>query len=297
MAIVERKTAGERTVHAVNIILLTLLTVVFLYPMWHCLMASFSDPSQLIGYRGFIFKPMGFSLAGYRTVFHNKNIMIGYQNTLFYVFVGTTINMLLTILGSYALSRRQMMLKRLVTLIIVFTMYIDFGLIPAFLNVKELKLLDTRWGIILPGAIATYNMIVMRTAFAAIPPSLEESAMIDGANDFTILFRISLPLTKATLAVVILFYAVGHWNAWYSSLIYQPQSRDKWPIQMFLREILIANSSSVTDGETNSIDGIQFLDELLKFCTIIVSTVPILAIYPFVQKYFVTGIMIGSVKE
>ena len=135
----------------------------------------------------------------------------------------------------------------------------------------------------------------MRTAFAVLPPSLEESAMIDGANDFCILFRITLPLTKATLAVVVLFYAVGHWNSWYSSLLYL-QDRAKHPIQMFLREILIANSSSVTAGETNSIDGVQFLDELLKYCTIIISTVPILAVYPFVQKYFVTGMMIGSVK-
>ncbi len=296
MAIVERKTVGERTLHGVNILLLAVMTVLFLYPMWHCLMASFSDPSKLIGYRGFIFSPMGFSLAGYKTVFHNQNIMIGYENTLFYVIVGTVINMALTILGGYALSRRQMMFKRAVTLIIVFTMYIDFGLIPAFLNVRDLGLYDTRWAIILPGAISTYNMIVMRTAFAALPPSLEESAMIDGANDFTILFRISLPLIKATFAVVILFYAVGHWNAWYSALVYL-QDRKKFPLQMFLREILIANSSSVTDGETNSIDGIQFLDELLKFCTIIVSTVPILVIYPFVQKYFVTGVMVGSVKE
>ena len=295
MAIVERKTHGERILHAVNIAVLLLLTVIFLYPMWHCLMASFSEPTQLIGYRGFILKPMGFSLEGYRTVFHNSNIGIGYGNTFFYLLVGTAINMVLTIIGGYCLSRKQMMFKRVLTLLIVFTMYVDFGLIPAFLNVKDLGLYDTRWAIILPVSINTYNMIVMRTAFAALPDSLEESARLDGANDVTIMVRILLPLTKATLAVVLLFYAVEHWNSWYSALIYL-QDRNRYPLQMFLREILIANSSAVTAGETNSIDGVQFLDELLKYCTIIVSTIPILIVYPFVQKYFVTGVMIGSVK-
>lgn len=295
MAIVERKTTGERVLHGVNVTLLLLITVIFLYPMWHCLMASFSEPTRLIGYRGFILKPLGFSLEGYRTVFHNSNIFTGYYNTLFYLIVGTSINMLLTVVGGYCLARRDMMLKKVITLLIVFTMYVDFGLITNFLNVKDLGLYNTRWAIILPVAINTYNLIVMRTAFAAVPASIEESAMIDGANDFRILFQITLPLVKATLAVVVLFYAVEHWNSWYSALIYL-QDREKHPIQMFLREILIANSSSVTAGETNSIDGVQFLDELLKYCTIIISTVPILVVYPFVQKYFVTGVMIGSVK-
>lgn len=296
MAVVERKTVGEKTLHGANLFLLTVLTVVFLYPMWHCLMASFSDPKSLIGFRGFILKPMGFTMEGYKMVFNNSNIGIGYANTFFYLIVGTAINMILTILGAFALSKRNMMWKKPLTLIIVFTMYVDFGLIPAFLNVRDLGLYDTRWAIILPGAINTYNMIVMRTAFAALPPSLQESAELDGANDFVFLFRIALPLIKATFAVVILFYAVGHWNSWYSALIYL-QDRKQYPLQMFLREILIANSSSVTAGETNSVDGVQFLDELLKYCTIIVSTVPILIVYPFVQKYFVTGVMIGSVKE
>ena len=295
MAIVERKTAGERTLHAGNIILLIILTVIFLYPMWHCLMASFSDPLSLIGYKGFIFKPMGFSLRGYETVFKNQNIMIGYKNTLIYVVGGTALSMVLTVLGGYCLARRQMMFKRVITLAIVLTMYVDFGLIPAFLNVRDLHLYDTRWAIILPVAINTYNLIVMRTAFSVLPPSLEESAMIDGANDFVILVRIQLPLVKAILAVVLLFYAVGMWNSWYTASIYL-LDRSKFPLQLFLREILIANANS-TMAEANSVDGMQFLDELIKYCSIIVSTVPILIAYPFVQKYFVTGVMIGSVKE
>ena len=295
MAIVERKTAGERSLHAVNIFLLILLTVIFLYPMWHCLMASFSDPVSLIGYKGFIFTPMGFSLKGYETVFKNQSILIGYTNTLIYVVGGTALSMVLTVLGGYCLSRRNMMFKRFITLAIVITMYVDFGLIPAFLNIRDLRLYDTRWAIVLPVAINTYNLIIMRTAFAALPPSLEESAMIDGANDFIVLFRIQLPLIKATFAVVLLFYAVGMWNSWYSAVIYLLDRR-MFPLQLFLREILIANANS-TMAEANSVDGVQFLDELIKYCSIIVSTLPILIVYPFVQKYFVTGVMIGSIKE
>ena len=276
--------------------LLGLLTVIFLYPMWHCLMASFSEPISLIGYSGFILKPMGFSLQGYKTVLNNANIYIGYGNTFFYLIAGTAINMALTVLAGYALSRKSLAVRVPVTLLIVFTMYMDFGLIPAFLNVRQLGLYNTRWAIILPGAISTYNMIVMRTGFSAVPPSLEESAKLDGANDFVILWRIMVPVTKATLAVVALFYAVGHWNAWFSAAIYL-QDRSKYPLQLFLREILIANSSMSTNGEINSVDGVQFLDELIKYCSIIISTVPILVVYPFVQKYFVTGVMIGSVKE
>lgn len=162
------------------------------------------------------------------------------------------------------------------------------------MNIRNLGLYNTRWALLLPGAINTYNLIVMRTAFLALPPSLEESAMLDGANDLTILFRILLPLTKATLAVVTLFYAVGHWNSWYDAMIYL-QDRQKFPLQLFLREILIANTTSAEMVKTRAQES-QHLDELIKYCTIIVTTLPILAVYPFVQKYFVTGVMIGSVK-
>ena len=269
MAVVDRSTKGEKTLHGINLFVLALLTVIFFYPLWHCLMASFSDPTSLIGYKGLISLPMGFSLEGYKTVLQNKNILTGYMNTLFYLVVGTAINMVLTILGAYVLSRRRMMLKGPLTLLIVFTMYMDFGLIPAFLNVRDLGLYDSRWAILLPVAINTYNLIVMRTAFASVPAALEESAMIDGANDFTILFKIILPLSKATLAVVVLF----------------------------LREILISSSSSTAAGEASSVDGVMYLEELIKYCSIVISTLPILCVYPFVQKYFISGVMLGSVKE
>ena len=296
MAVVDRSNRGEKALHGVNLFVLALLTVIFFYPLWHCLMASFSDPTSLIGYKGLISLPMGFSLEGYKTVLQNKNILTGYMNTLFYLVAGTAINMVLTILGAYVLSRRRMMLKGPLTLLIVFTMYMDFGLIPAFLNVRDLGLYDSRWAILLPVAINTYNLIVMRTAFASVPAALEESAMIDGANDFTILFKIILPLSKATLAVVVLFYVVEHWNSWFSASIYL-RDRDRFPLQLFLREILISSSASTAAGEASSVDGVMYLEELIKYCSIVISTLPILCVYPFVQKYFISGVMLGSVKE
>ena len=295
MAMVERKTTGERILNGTNIAVLIMLTILFLYPMWHCLMASFSDPKSLIGYRGFLFTPNGFSLEGYRVVFLNPNIPIGYGNTLFYAGVGTMINILLTAVGGFCLSRQNMMLKKPLTMMLVFTMYVDFGLIPNFLNISDLGLYDSRWAIILIGAINTYNLIVMRTAFQALPPSLEESAVLDGANTFTVLFRILIPLTKATIAVLTLFYMVGHWNSWYNEMIFL-QDRSKYPLQLYLREILIANSNLTNNMPVSRLDQTQHLDELIKYCTIIVTTVPILVVYPFAQKYFVTGVLIGSVK-
>lgn len=296
LAIVENSTKSEKAFTGLNITLLCVLSFMFVYPMWHVLMASFSDPISLIGFKGLLAKPIGFSLEGYKIVLKNKNIYVGYGNTLFYVVVGTFINMLLTVVGAYCLSRKRTILMRPLTLLIVFTMYVDFGLVPSFLNIRDLGLYGSRWALILPGAIGTYNMIVMRTALNAIPQSLEESAMIDGAGHFSILFKILLPVSKATLAVLTLFYAVGHWNSWFTAAIYL-RDRKKFPLQLFLREILIAQSTATGTGEGSSVDGFLYLDELIKYCTIIVSTVPILCLYPFVQRYFMTGVMLGSVKE
>ncbi len=294
MAAVEHSTKSEKLFSVVNIAVLAILTVIFFYPMWHCLMASISDPESLIGYNGLLTLPMGFSLKGYSAVLNNSNIAVGYANTLFYVGVGTLLNMILTILGAYALSRRNLMFKIPLTLLIVFTMYFDFGLIPAFLNIRDLGLYDSRLSIVLPVAVNTFNLIVARTAFASVPASLEEAAMIDGANDFVILWRVVLPACKATLAVVVLFYLVEHWNSWFPASIYL-RDRGRFPLQLFLREILLASSTGAGDG--NSIDGVMYLEEVIKYSTIIISTVPILCVYPFAQKHFVSGIMLGSIKE
>ena len=270
-----------------------IMAVACLYPMWHVVMASFSDPIELMRHSGVILKPLGHSLEGYRVVLQNPNIPKSYFNTIFYVLAGTSINMLLTTMGAYALSRKGLLFRRTLTLLIVFTMYFNAGLVPNFLLVKGLGMYNSIMALMLPGAISTWNLIVMKTAFQSIPVSLEESARLDGANDFTILFRIFLPLSKATVAVMILFYAVGHWSSWFHAMLYL-RDRAKFPLQLIMREILISNSAN---GNASADSDVMFLQEVVKYATIVVSTVPILFIYPFAQKYFMAGVMIGSVKE
>lgn len=276
--------------------LLILLTIAFLYPLYYVIMASVSEPVQLMAHRGVLVRPQGFTIEGYRAVLNNPNIIIGYRNTLIIVTVGTTLSMFFTCLSAYVLSRRNLMLMKPLTLLIVFTMYFSGGMIPSFLLVRHLGLLNTRWALMIPNLIATWNLIVMRTAFRQMPDSLEESAKIDGANDLIILFRIILPLSKAVLAVVTLFYAVARWNAWFNALIFI-QDRNLFPLQLILREILLINAAMGGIVETPMEDGVFMLDEIIRYASIIVSTLPILCIYPFAQKHFTKGVMLGSIKE
>ena len=293
---IEQKTFGSRMFTAVNAGLLIILTLLFLYPMWYVLMGSFSDPFMLFTSNDLLILPKGFSLRGYEQVFKNPNILRGYGNTLFYLSVGTTLNLLATSLGAYVLSRPDLMLKRIFTLMVVFTMYFGGGLIPTFLVVKGVGLYNSRFAIILPALVGTWNMIVMRTSFKALPASIEESAKIDGANDLVILFRIVLPCAKATVAVIILYYAVGYWNNWFSAMIYL-KDKTKYPLQLFLREILLANTSNGATAEGFEESDMLYLEDLVRYATIIISTIPILCAYPFCQKYFMKGVMMGSVKE
>ena len=289
---IENRSPGDRIFIGTVYILTGLMALMCLYPMLHVLFASISDPIRLMQHTGVILKPLGFSLEGYKIVLKNPNIPVSYLNTIIYVAVGTSINILMTTLGAYALSRKGYMFKKTITLLIVFTMYFNGGLIPNFLLVKALGMYNTIWALVVPGAISTWNLIVMKTCFQAIPVSLEESARLDGANDFVILLKVFLPLSKATMAVMLLFYAVTQWSSWFNAMIYL-SDRKKFPLQLIMREILIANSTS---GNTMDSD-VMFLEEVVKYATIIVSTVPVLCIYPFVQKYFMTGVMMGSVKE
>lgn len=284
---------GDRIFGAVIYGIMGILSFLCLYPMLHVIFASVSDPMQLMRHSGVLLHPLGFSAEGYKVVFQNPNIPASYLNTILYVTVGVSINIILTTMGAYALSRKGYMFKRSITFLIIFTMYFSGGMIPNFLLVKQLGLYNSIWALVLPGAISVWNMIVMKTSFQAIPLSLEESARIDGANDFVILWKIFLPVSKATIAVMLLFYAVGHWNSWFNAMIYL-RDRSKYPLQLIMREILISNSSSgnvIEDADT------LFLQEVIKYATIVISTVPILCIYPFVQKYFMTGVMMGSLKE
>lgn len=291
---VERRSFGEIVFDTFNIILLVLLSFLFIYPLWYIFVSSLSSGTAIA--RGQItFWPVGFNLGAYSKVFANQEIWTAYFNTIFYVTFGTVINLVLTTLGAYPLSRQELYGRGFFMGIIVFTMFFSGGLIPIYLNIRDLGLYNTRWALLLPPAISAFNLIVMRTFFQGIPDSLIESAKIDGANEFTILLRVVLPLSKPVIAVMVLFYAVAHWNSWFNALIFL-RNRGLFPLQLLLREILIQASAAematgIASREVNTVS------EAIKYATIIVSTVPVLVIYPFLQKYFVEGVMIGAIKE
>lgn len=276
----------------INVIVLSLIAFVCLYPFYYVVAASISDPVKLTGYAGMLWKPLGFSLDAYVRVFKNPSIFTGYMNTLFYVFAGSFVNIVMTCMGAYILTRKEFMLRRLLALMFIFTMYFGGGMIPNYLLIKDLHLINNRLALILPGAISTFNMMIMMKGFEGIPDSLEESARIDGAGDWTIMTRIIMPLAKPTIMVIFLYYAVGHWNSWFNAMIYLKES-SKMPLQIFLREILTRSQLGEMAGGTN----IEDIGLTIKYATIVVSTAPILCIYPFVQKHFVKGVLVGSVKE
>lgn len=293
---VTKRTRGDLIFDCFNYLLLTALTLITLYPFVHVVAGSISGPGTLIGHKGALLWPKGTpTLKAFALVFRNPNIITGYKNTLIVLVVATTLNIVMTSLGAYVLSRPQFAIRKVMMFLIVFTMYFSGGMIPRYLFLKNyLGMGDHLGSLIIPGAISAYNLIIMRTAFASVPASLEESARIDGANDFTILFRIILPLSMATVAVMILFYGVGHWNAWFDAMIFL-RTREKYPLQLILREILVNNSTeSMTMGA--AADDVEQLSDNLKYATIVVATLPILCVYPLIQKHFVKGVMIGAVK-
>lgn len=279
----------------INYLLLAFITFLCVVPVLHTLAASFSSPSLLAQHEGLIWRPLGFTLEGYKLVLKNRAIASGYLNTIFYVVTATALNIVMTSLGAYVCSRKKALFSKPITFMITFTMFFSGGLIPFYLTVNNLGLTDTRLSQVIPVAISAWNLIIMRTSMTDLPDSLEESAQIDGANDIIILFRIVLPLIKPVLAVMVLFYAVGHWNSWFNAMVFL-RDRDKYPLQLILREILLQNDTTqiMQLADTNN-EGDVF-KILVKYCTTVVATAPILCIYPFLQKYFVKGVMIGSIK-
>lgn len=293
---VEKKGLGAKVFDVCNHCLLVLIGIVCLYPFLYVVFASFSNPAQFMKHDfTLLWWPKGFSLTAYSRVFTN-DLLTGYTNTLIYVVGGTAISMLLTFFGAYVLSRKGYMLKKPLTMFILFTMYFSGGIVPFYLWIQELGFIDTRWAILVPLALNTYNMIVMRTAFASVPESLIEAAKLDGASDITCLFRIIIPLSKATVAVILLFYAVARWNEWLPAAMFL-RSRELFPLQIFLREILLTSSAESMVNTGGDASSMLALSEMIKYATIVVSILPILVVYPFVQKYFVSGVMIGGVKE
>ncbi|RXZ80354.1 carbohydrate ABC transporter permease [Paenibacillaceae bacterium] len=279
-----------------NRLFMVVMILITLYPLYYVLAASFSNSTFLLSHTGLLLWPEGITASAYRLVFQNPNIMNGYLNTILIVAGGTMLNLILTCMGAYVLSRKRIAWTKPVMLYIVFTMFFSGGLIPTYLLVNNwLHLGNSLLALIIPGAVSTMNLIIMRTSFASIPESLVESAKIDGANDFYILAKIIVPLSMPVIAVMVLFYGVQHWNSWFSAMIYL-QDRSLFPLQLVLREILIQNSTEYLMSDASSGD-IESVSESIKYATIIVATLPIVVVYPFLQKYFVKGVMIGSIKE
>lgn len=289
-----KKSFGEIIFDSINVIFLSLLSLLCIYPVLYVLFASISDGSMLITHTGILLKPLGFSISAYKAVFQNPMIITGYANTLFIVIVGVSMNILMTSLAAYVLSRKGVYFNKVFIKLIIFSMFFSGGLVPMYLTVKGLGLFNNLFALILPNVIITYNMIILRTSFATIPDSMEESARIDGANDFIILFRIIMPLSTSTLAVMVLYYGVGHWNSWFQAMLYI-RERTLYPLQLVLREILLINSTDTMSGSSGNSDA-SSITESIKYATIVVATLPILVLYPFLQKYFVKGVMIGAVK-
>ena len=299
MAMVRNKSIGSRVFNFVNIVFFAFVIIACILPVWHVFCASFSDAGWVLNQSGIIWQIHDFSLTGYKLVFENANIWTGYLNTFFYVIANTALGMLLTVMGAYALSRKDFLWANPVMLGISFTMLFSGGIIPSYILVTQyLDMYDSRWALIIPTCMNAFNLILIRTALQNVPASLEESAMLDGAGRVTILFRIMLPLIKATLATVILYFVIGNWNSWFNAMIYL-RTRSKFPLQLVLREILITASDAATTGTVTSsteTGDTALYRQLTQYCTIIVSTVPIFIFYPFIQKYFESGVMIGAIK-
>ncbi|MBR4442023.1 MAG: carbohydrate ABC transporter permease [Clostridia bacterium] len=288
------RTMGDRVFDFVNAFILILLCFVTLYPMYFVICASFTENTYLVTHPGAVFWPVGFTTGSYKLAFTHPLLVSGYKNILIVLGISLPINIFLTLCCGYFLSCKGVLLKKPVLFIIMFTMFFSGGMIPAYLNVRSLGLYNTLWALILPGAMSIYNSIICRTAIEAVPDSLSESAYLDGANDLVIVFRIILPLIMPTIAVLLLYYGVGHWNSWFAASIYLTDNT-KLPIQNVLRAVLIANSNVLNSAAAED-DRVNEFAESIKYAAIVLTTVPVLCIYPFLQKYFVKGVMIGAVK-
>lgn len=288
-----RKTFGEKVSDAIIVLINCLVIIITLYPFIYVISMSISDPVHAMRQEVF-FLPKGFSTGAYEMVFENPDIWISYYNTLWYTVVGTVLNIIFTVLAAYPSSRKDFFARNYIMVFIAFTMFFSGGLIPTYMIVNGMGLYNTRWAIILPGLVGAFYIIMARTFFETIPDSLQESAKIDGANELKILTKIMLPLSKPILAVLVLFYAVGHWNSYFSALIYLSDAKLQ-PIQLYLYKILVKQQESLMEGITDQYARAS-IGMQVKYAAIMVTILPIIFIYPFLQKYFVKGVMIGAVK-
>lgn len=289
---------SDKVFDAVNVCIMILLLILFVWPLWFVVIASVSNPNAVLLGKVLLW-PKEFTLDSYEALAEHKEIWIGYGNTIFYTVVGTVINMILTICAAYPLSRKDFVLRNFFMVMFMITMYFSGGLIPTYLVVNRLGLLDTRWAMILPGAISIYNVIITRSYFVnSIPSSLYEAATLDGANSAQYLVRIVIPLSKPVLSVVALYYAVGHWNDYYTALLYIYDEKLR-PLQTILRDLLLTTQLQLIDMaglDAAAVERQVQVAQTMKYSAVIVTMIPILCIYPVIQKHFVKGVMIGSIK-
>ena len=283
---------GSRVFNLINVILMGIVVFITLYPMLYILFASFSDGNSLLRHTGMLWYPLDFSLEGYNAAFKDPMILKGYWNTLFVVFFGGFLSVAVTVVGAYSLTQKNFILQKPIMIFVIFTMFFSGGMIPYYFTVREIGLYNSLWALIFPSLISTFNLIIMRTGYNSVPETLYEAAKIDGAGHFRIFGSIVLPLIKPTVTVISLYYMVNKWNSWFDAMLFL-QDRAKYPLQLILRGVLLAN-------ETNAMTGSEVdraaISESIKYAVIIISTLPILCAYPFLQKYFVKGVMVGAVK-
>ena len=282
-------------------VVLTLIFLIVAYPLYFVIISSFSDPIAVAGGK-VTFYPIGFTLDGYKEVFKTETVMRGFVNSVIYTVVGVVINLVVTLPTSYALSRKDFPLRKPITYFYMVTMFIGGGMIPTYLVIVKTGLINTMWSLVIPGAISVYNMIVARTFFLTnIPQELMEAAKLDGCGNTKFFFYVCLPLSGAITAILVLYYGQGHWNSYFNALMYI-SDRKKWPLQLELRNILILNSEALQEKGIQSEEmraekeRLEALANMMKYSLIIISSIPMLVIYPFIQKYFVKGVMIGAVK-
>ena len=287
---------SEKVFYAITYTIITLLMLVVLYPLIYVVACSFSSPNAVITGKVVLW-PVDFSLVGYKEVFKESSVWIGYKNTILYTVVGTSINVAMTLICAYPLSRKGLPHKGFFTFLFSFTMMFGGGMIPSYLLMRDLKLLNTFWVMVIPGAMAVYQMVIVRTFFQTnLPGELIEATQVDGCNDIRFFFQFALPLSKAVIAVIALQYAIGHWNDYFNAFLYL-SSDAKYPLQIYLRKILTMAQVAAQAAEDDELaSALVGLSELLRYALIVVATVPILCVYPFIQKYFVQGVMVGSLK-
>lgn len=293
-----RRTRADVIFDTLNVIFMVLVLLVIIYPLWFIVIASVSD-SVAVNQGKVLLLPYGFHLAAYQKVFSDARIMTGYRNTLFYTTVGTALNVFFTLMLAYPLSRRDFVGRNVIMGILSITMFFSGGLIPTYLIYKDLGILNTVWVMLIPGLVSVYNAILMRTFLQGLPFELQEAAMMDGCGNFGMLWRVVLPLSAPILAVMVIYYGVGHWNSYFNALVYLSSAELK-PLSLILREILVTATSNVSSlesgGAGESLAEMRRLSEALKYAVIIVSTLPVLMLYPLAQKHFVKGVMLGAIK-